>query len=90
MGRLFRRAKRHSHFGLVGDMLSYGSIHILKDAVPLITLPIYTRVLTVGEYGALDIILTVDALIILLSFFLTQGIFAFIMHIKGTGIWMIM
>jgi len=63
-GRLSETARTQQHFVRVGkDVLTYGFLSALSQMGGLILLPLLTRVFSVDEYGAVDIVATFVALL---------------------------
>lgn len=52
------------HFKVLSkDLLTYGMMGVVSRSVGLLLLPVFTRILSVGEYGTIDIIATFTGLV---------------------------
>jgi len=70
--------------GLSKDILIYGISGSLGQLFVLFTVPILTRVLTVGEFGALDVIYAVNGyLILVMSFNIGAGLWRYYYEVSA-------
>ena len=59
----------------IGDALTYTAGNILVRGVSIVLVPFYTRVLTPGDYGALDMLTVLAGLInVTVALEITQGL----------------
>jgi O-antigen/teichoic acid export membrane protein len=69
---------------LARDTLIYGSAAIISRGLSLIVLPIYTRILSPGDYGALDMIMVIGSFALLLvALEITQALARFYADAEG-------
>ena len=68
------------------DSAVYGAARLLTGGVALLSLPIYTRALGPGDYGVVDLLTTVAAIVhVSVALEISQGYGRYVMSIEGAG-----